>query len=366
MLDQQVWGDPVLGKHITDNYIPFRAISQEKEGKAVFEKFKVRGTPTLMAVNLFGEEIDRMVGYYPPAEDFVKKMDGLFKGENTFYALKKKLAEKPDDLQTAALLIEKYIVRRDYEACGKMRDIVLKQEKAAKELNIPVVSGQFEVSAYEAAKYSASYDNPEKVIAFEEEFPNSKLLDNAFRNLSRFLYRKETAEPAGKAYEKLFAKYPRNKALAEPYISYCANAKSDIDKALKIAESVYTFNIENENLAQDYAKLLILNGKKDKAVEIYGKDYYEAYIKESNAEGLNGFAWFWAVEGENLDNALTAAEKSIEMRDDANTWDTLSMVYWKIGKLEDAVKAEERALEMVGGKNEDFEQRIADIKKDMK
>jgi len=60
-----------------------------------------------------------------------------------------------------------------------------------------------------------------------------------------------------------------------------------------------------------------------------------------------------------------AAKKSIELKNDHNYWDTLSMVYWKMGKYQEAIEAEEKALQLAGGKNEGYEKQISDIKAEM-
>lgn len=360
-----MFSDEVLGKRLEGDFVMFRAIYQEEAGKAVFDRFKVRGTPTTMIVNVQGEEVERVVGYDGEGEAFVKNLEGLSKSEDSYLVLLKKLAKKPDDLRTAALLMEKYVVRRNYENAGKMRDMVLSKENEAKKLTIPVYGGKYEVSAYEAAKYEETFEKAGKVLSFCREFPESKLKEEAFRNLRRFMYKKETSEEALAVYEELLVKYGNNIELTQSYVGYCASAKTNVDKGLKLAAGIYQVEKAGDLLAQNYAKLYLIQGDKNNAAEVYGENFADLYGKAGDADGLNGYAWFWAVEGENLASALKAALKSIELKDDANTWDTLSMVYWKQGKLEEAVQAEEKALQMVGGKNEDFAKRIEEIKKEM-
>ena len=72
------------------------------------------------------------------------------------------------------------------------------------------------------------------------------------------------------------------------------------------------------------------------------------------------------VESANLESALKASKRSVELSNSANHWDTLSMVYWKMGEYENAIEAEEKALKKTGGTSASYKQRIEEIKKDMK
>jgi len=113
------------------------------------------------------------------------------------------------------------------------------------------------------------------------------------------------------------------------------------------------------NLSSIYAKL----DNMDEALKYYGSDYIKNHM--TNASVLNSYAWFWALEGKNLEHALEISKKSIELRSNQFNWDTLSMVYWKMGKYKEAIEAEEKALEFAPG-TERYLKRIEDIKKDIK
>ena len=116
---------------------------------------------------------------------------------------------------------------------------------------------------------------------------------------------------------------------------------------------------------QGYAALAIKLGKEDLARKVYGKEVAEKFLENKEANELNNFAWFWALEGKNLEYALEMSKKSLELDDNHYFWDTLSLIYWKLGKLQEALEAEKKALQLAGGKNEMYEKQIEGIKKDM-
>ena len=356
-----------FSEYLTSNFIPFRATYQEG-GDEVFKRFGVRSTPTVMIVDPAGQEIDRVIGYDNDAEVFKSELEAAYKDKDNFLALSQAHENNPDDLRITALLSHKYISRRNTDEVEKLAVKLLSDEAAAKEMMLPLGPEKEEVSVYEFAKFTTTYNEPRKTAEFLHEFPNSSGKEQAFRNLSRFLSSKEYGEQAVQIYDILFENYTGDRDLIAPYISWSARNEKDVERSIKLAEQIHKVEAEGtaDWVAQSYARLLLHNGETKRAAEIYGDNFLKLYIEEKDAGALNGFGWFWALQKENLQSALKAAKESLKLKDDANTWDTLSMVYWKMGKHKKAVEAEEKALEMVGGSNKDFEERIKKIEEDMK
>jgi len=92
--------------------------------------------------------------------------------------------------------------------------------------------------------------------------------------------------------------------------------------------------------AQNYIQL----DKEEKALKIFGPEF--AAKHQDKASELNGYAWFWAGQGKNLESALEAAKKSTELQGAYYNWDALATVYQKMKNYEDALKAAEKAHEL--------------------
>ena len=104
--------------------------------------------------------------------------------------------------------------------------------------------------------------------------------------------------------------------------------------------------------------------KFDYALKIFGPEYIKDF--QDDAFKLNSYAWFWALEGKNLDSALEASKKSTELEPQTYYyWDTLGMVYWKLKKYEQAVKAQEKAVEL-NPADPECKERLEQIKAEMK
>jgi len=306
-----------------------------------------------------------MIGYEPPPEEYKERLEETYRGEDTFLSLRKSHEKNPDDLETAAKLCEKYMIKYDVENAVSLAGTLLENPEKAKSIILPYEEA--EVSAYEFAKYTLIYEDCAEISNFMNEFPGTILKNRVFRRLSRYYRDEGTRDIASKIYDELMPEYGSETNFISPYLYYSARYKIDTEKAMVVADKYYQQNQEkaDDNFRRNYADLLLQNGDDRKAAEVYGKNIFDQYAKADNADGLNGYAWFWAERGKNLESALDAAKLSINLKDSHYTWDTLSMVYWKMGSYDEAIRAEETALKMIGDSNEEYEKRIKEIKADM-
>jgi Tfp pilus assembly protein PilF len=157
---------------------------------------------------------------------------------------------------------------------------------------------------------------------------------------------KEDKEKADEAYGKRFMEGQVSGLTYDlmQYASFWAGQKDNTESAEEMMELALKIDPDRwynfRTAAQNYMKL----GKEDKALEIFGPEYASKH--QDNASVLNSYAWFWAQQGKNLESALKAAKKSIEIKEAYYNWDTLATVYQKLEKYEDALKAAEKAYEL--------------------
>lgn len=73
-------------------------------------------------------------------------------------------------------------------------------------------------------------------------------------------------------------------------------------------------------------------------------------MEEVDAGTLNGLAWFTAINDIYLDQALEAAQRAVALEpEDSNILDTLAEVQFRLGNSAEAIRVEERALEIAPG-----------------
>ena len=113
-----------------------------------------------------------------------------------------------------------------------------------------------------------------------------------------------------------------------------------------------------------YAKL----GKADKALAVYGPEFAKKNWGDQAA--LSSYANFWNKQGTNLDDAAAAAKKSVELTSDYYNNYVLGQVLFKLKNYAEALKAAEKAVELVkpmavkyeGFPVQQYEKLVKDIK----
>jgi tetratricopeptide (TPR) repeat protein len=138
-----------------------------------------------------------------------------------------------------------------------------------------------------------------------------------------------------------------------------AEAMADLAAKLK-PDQWYTL----AQVATVYSKL----DKSEKALAVYGPDFAKKNWGDQGA--LSSYANFWNRQGKNLDNALKAAQRSVELTPDYYNNFVLGQVLFKLKKYEEALKAAEKAVELVkpmavkyeGFPTQQYEKLVKDIK----
>jgi tetratricopeptide (TPR) repeat protein len=140
------------------------------------------------------------------------------------------------------------------------------------------------------------------------------------------------------------------------------SAEAMADLAIKLAPASQWYTLQT--VAGIYAKL----NKTDKALAVYGPEFLKKNMGDQNV--LASYASFWNRQGKNLDSALEAARKSVELTSDYYNNYTLANILFKMKKYDEALKYAEKAVELVkpmavkyeGFSTQQYEKLVKDIK----
>jgi tetratricopeptide (TPR) repeat protein len=129
------------------------------------------------------------------------------------------------------------------------------------------------------------------------------------------------------------------------YSNYWLGQDANKESALAMAETALKLEPDNSYILQQAANAYAKSGKEAKALELYGPAF--AKKNAADATSLYSYAGFWARQGKNLNDALAAAKKSVELMPGAYyVWSTLSLVHEKMKNYPEAIKAKEKAIEL--------------------
>jgi tetratricopeptide (TPR) repeat protein len=403
----------------------FRAVLQEPAGKAIFDKFKINATPTMMLLDGTGAEVDWSVGYRPPGENVQRSLDRMLSGTDTFQSLSGAYAKNPKDVATVFMLARKYGDRYDTAKADQMYKDVIALDPDGKAGTFTYDSYKVTAPYTEFAEFAIARSTAQgrqkpdlaPMKAFLAKHPQSGLAKAGYDVMEYFYAYQAPKEEAATFFAEYAAKFPADPMVLYSWLSRIVKDKGPVDKGIELAQKIEAMtefepspNI-NQLLAQAYA----LKGDKAKVDELYGPAFMEervsglafslaayanywieqnanqasalamietalklepenTYIlqqaanafvktgKEDKALALYGHAFaekswgdamtlwqysgFWARQSKNLDDALAAAKRSVELMPGLNyLWNTLSLVYEKMLNYPEAIKAAEKALE---------------------
>lgn len=226
--------------------------------------------------------------------------------------------------------------------------------------------------------------DPAPLQAFIKKYPASAIVKEAYKGLSSSYYlRTATKDDATKFYEEYMGRYPQDPEALMAWVRRIIADKGPYDKGIELAQKAIQLGGSDPRLGStmslSLARLYLLSGEKVKAVEtaeqivkaaadnsmiaqpaaaifveadqlekalaIYGPEY----VKKNIANGmlLSRYAQFWSDQGKNLESALEAAKKAVELSPDSFfAWNTLSQTHLKLKNYEEALKAAGKALEI--------------------
>jgi thiol-disulfide isomerase/thioredoxin len=116
-LEQDTFSQPTVAAAMT-GFVCVHVDAEKGEGPTLAKRYGAHGFPTMVVVDDAGEEVDRIVGYLPPAP-FTTEIQRIARGENTLKSLRRAVAADPKDLGAALDLATK-LVENDPEAAERV------------------------------------------------------------------------------------------------------------------------------------------------------------------------------------------------------------------------------------------------------
>lgn len=129
------------------------------------------------------------------------------------------------------------------------------------------------------------------------------------------------------------------------YANFWVTNEANKESAVEMAETALKLQPDNAYILQQAAAVYIKAGQESKALAAFGPEYIRS--KSGDANALFGYARFWAGQGKNMESALEAVKKTVELKPERYYhWSTLSDVQLKFKNYPEALKAAEKALEL--------------------
>jgi len=263
----------------------------------------------------------------------------------------------------------KHIQRGDLENLLELGRIILDRTDEAGTITLDEQAGNNRSNILDRAKFAirtslhrAGTDALSRHIG---KFPEIKFSVRAYTAAAKSWTEGHTLFDPGAFFDRALAYYPLDETIRTIFIEYCIQSGNSIDRGIEIASKMYTSQPEPQpHLCSLLAALYLHQGSNDKAVTVYGPAYIRRHT--GHPDVLNDYAVFWLEADMNLQSSLEAAEISASDSDRHAYWNTLGMIYWKLGRAEDAIRAGERAVMLSNGLIPAYTERLESMKKGLR
>lgn len=305
------------------NFINSHFDMEKGEGIEVRAKYGIKVFPTLVFINGDGEVVHQAAGSRPPTEFIQLGMDALNPEKQLITYRKKYEAGNKDPkfvLSYLQMLKDSY---SDFDAVatGYLKD--LNEKDLIKKDNWDIINEYiFNVNSSEI-QYILKNKN-----AFAKEYGND-IVDSKLK----------TAFAA--EFDKIIKSRNYSKTAFDSLKGVVS--KSGYDKADEV------------NMAADYS---LFKRKKDVDNFVPAADLL-LKLKSATTEKMNEAAWFVfenSSDKEKLEKAAGWAKKGFEMNEESGICDTYANILFKLGKKQEAIKYEEKALELAKKAGEGVEE----------
>jgi len=199
----------------------------------------------------------------------------------------------------------------------------------------------------------------EKIMDLEGYNPQA----GSMFNLAQLYAQKGDKTKAGEVYGENFMEGKVTNLAFDliRYAGFWVNNNDNLKSAEEMADTALKLEPENQSIVQQAAGVYLKLNKAAKALAVFGPNYVKKHM--GDAAALNGYAWFWQGQNGNLESALLAARRSVELSPRAAAYDSLSAVYIKLKNYPEALKAAEKAVELGGLQVEAYKRKLENLRK---
>ena len=269
------------------------------EGETLAKKYGVRGFPTLLVLDAEGAEIDRIVGYRNP-KAFVEEVGRIARGEGTLPALRKAVADHPEDVAAAVARAKRELVTDRAAGMKRLGDAL---ERAGDKDRTGAAEALLALGAAEADARDSAH------------------AEEHFRRLLGELGDTPAAARSAASLQTLVFLLPASKAFG--LLDLARQAAKEPKDVLAAAQLAHVWH------QAQAAKAL--------------KEWAGAV--GDDAQALNEVAWTAFLQKMAPKDALAWARKAVDLSErDPAVLDTLANLLQFVGKLDEAVTLEEEAL----------------------
>lgn len=338
-----VFKDNKIGRFVNTHFISLRINALVGEGKKLREKYKVKGFPTVLFLDPFGNEIDRICGFDGNKDAYFKIIGDYADGKNTLLKMLSEVKKSPDDIDLNFKLGKKYVSRWERENAFPYFSKVIKLDPADKR------GFNTESKCHVAVHEARSNKNIKPLLAFVANNSDKRFFDMSYSGLIIYYRNMKNHQKVVETAEEALKKMPGNSQWMLYYVRYIHDHKIErkYDRGKKLIEEVLNIKPRKIETYLEVGYLYQHIKKYKKAEEVFLKcltiwpdDKAPVYQLGRNTvfsgkdlkKGLSYFQEYLKHKPKSTDPSWAAA-----------LW-RMGMIYEKLGDKKQAVVCYKKAL----------------------
>ncbi|MGD9900249.1 MAG: thioredoxin fold domain-containing protein [Calditrichaceae bacterium] len=357
VLDEKTYSTDEVGA-LAENFLSYKINAEKGDGIELAKKYNITGFPSILFINAAGEEVDRLIGYYPP-ENFIPVVTDILNNKNTYLSLIKEYKTEPNNPKVAYPYAQKLYDRGQHTEALNIFDSIIVSDPENKSGVLGPVYLQKGMLALREGDVAEAITDLNLVTGKYNQFEESHL---AYAYLAMISERSDEPEEAIRLLKEAVTRatnpdYQTNYRgrLALLYLDQKQFGQADG----LIAE--IEKNSEDKVSAAELRLNFYLKQNDKKNAEILMQKLFPRIENDSNA--LNQIAWAWVENESYSETALNWAEKAVTLSDrNEMILDTLAELYVLKGDVKKAIEIEREAMERTTSKRNksEFQKKIMD------
>lgn len=269
-----------------------------------------------------GAEVDWFVGYAPPPDNYLGKLEKILRGEGTFKALQAAFAANPQDVAAIFGLARKWEARDDTAKSQEKYKEVLALDPEGKAGSytdedswVTAPFTEFARLLLAMAGLRGPRPDAAPVRAFIAQNPKSRLVRIAYQEMSNYYVGGAPKEEADKFFTEYSTRFPDDPVPAAMWLARVIRDKGPAEKAVELAGRLRELSafIPDPRISQMIARAYDLAGDKGLAEAAYGKTFMQDRV-DTLASSLAAYVDYWVEKKENLESAAAMAETAARLK----------------------------------------------------
>jgi len=247
---------------VNNLFISLRVFTDKDEGKNIWKRYSLRGTPTVLFLNSNGDEIDRICGFEGNKDAYFQTIKDYANNKKTLPILLAQFKGDSNNVDINFKLAQKYTGRWERENAHRYYAKILKLDPNNQK-------GYQTESLFQVAVYNARVKkNISTLESFMANDPVEKYFQQGYSEIVRYYKRAKNNDKLIETYEVAINKIPGNAYFMNEYARfiYQQKIKSKYNRAIELAKQAIEIKPDDARIWDTLAWLQFEQGNQDEAI----------------------------------------------------------------------------------------------------